>query len=132
VFFDLRTISVFKTSLMPTRWNAIRSIEIYAMVYRIDDIRNATEARSSLQLDAWSNVCNALGSMSSLRTLKIVIGNARYLDCGYLAGDRKTHLVEVVLRFLKMMQISGSTVVGLISRVGTSEHGLSILGLLKL
>jgi hypothetical protein len=107
---------------MPTRWNAIRSIEIYAMVYRIDDIRNATEARSSLHL----------GSMSSLRTLKIVIGNARYLDCGYLAGDRKTHLVEVVLRFLKMMQISGSTVVGLISRVGTSEHGLSILGLLKL
>jgi hypothetical protein len=132
VFFDLSTIAVFRARLMPMRWNAIRSTEIYAMVYRKDDIRDAAEAKSSLHLEVWPVVCNALGSMSNLRALKIVIGNARYLDRGYLAGGRKTHLVDVVLGFLKMMRISGSAEVSLISRVGTSEHGLSTLGLLKL
>jgi hypothetical protein len=132
VFFDLRTIAVLKRSLMPTRWNTIRSIEIYAMVYRKDDIMEAVEARSSLQLEAQPAVCNDLGSMSNLRTLKSVIGNARYLDRGYLAGGRETYLVEIVLEFLKMMQISGSTVVSLTSRVGVSEYGSSTLGLVEL
>jgi hypothetical protein len=112
MFFDLRAIDVFKASILPERWDTIRSVEIHAAVYRKDDITDAVEATSRLQLE----------SMPNLRMLKIFVGNARYLDGGYLAGGRRTDLVEVVLRFLGAIYVGGTTKVNLASKMGTSER----------
>ena len=83
------------------------------MVYRKDDIVDAVEARSRLQLEAWATACTALGSMPNLRTLRIVLGKARYLDKGYLDGERKTYLGEVVQRFLGECKVSARVEVAL-------------------
>jgi hypothetical protein len=122
MFFDLRAIDVFKASILPERWDTIRSVEIHAAVYRKDDITDAVEATSRLQLEAWPAACTALESMPNLRMLKIFVGNARYLDGGYLAGGRRTDLVEVVLRFLGAIYVGGTTKVNLASKMGTSER----------
>jgi hypothetical protein len=111
--FDLRTIAVFKASIPPERWDAIRVIEVYAMVYRKDDIVDAVEARSRLQLEAWPTACTALGSTPNLRTLGIVVGNASYLDEGYLAGGRMMGQGEVVERFLGDCKVSAKVEVAL-------------------
>jgi hypothetical protein len=88
VFFDLRSSAIFKADILPERWQSIRPIEIYTVLYRKDDADDAVDAvrpRSHLQLEAWLAACTVLGLLSYLRTLKNLIGSARYLDNVYLA-----------------------------------------------
>ncbi|KAF2267826.1 hypothetical protein CC78DRAFT_576839 [Lojkania enalia] len=100
VFWDLRVVQIFKDSILPSRWQRMRSMEIYAFFYRNEDIQGACEARSQLQLTAWPIACSALETLSSLRRLRIFIGNPFYLDSKYLIGGR-TGLYRAVLKFLK-------------------------------
>lgn len=121
-FFDLRTVEAFRCSILPEYWTAIRYIDIYAMFYRKDDMKDSVEARSQLQLEAWPHVCATLASMPNLRGLRIFVGNARYLDAGYLLGGRRTELYEVVLRFLQRCKISVGVEVILVSEEATHRH----------
>lgn len=98
-FWDLRVLDIFKSSIPSARWRTIRSVEIYAMFYRHEDIPAACEARSSLQLEAWPSAASALGLLPDLRHLRIWIANPFYLDQKYLDGDR-TGLYAAVRAFL--------------------------------
>ncbi|KAF2183229.1 hypothetical protein K469DRAFT_751787 [Zopfia rhizophila CBS 207.26] len=100
VFWDLRVIRIFHDGILPERWQAIRSIEIYAMFYRNEDINDACEASSSLQLHAWPTVCSSLKTLLNLRGLRVFIANPFYLDKQYLSGHR-TGLYQAVAAFLK-------------------------------
>lgn len=93
-------IPIFKNAILPERWEAIRSVEIYAMCYRKEDIHEIIEARSQLQLRAWSSSCSVLRSLPHLRHLRVFLANPLYLDRSYLTGRRVT-LYEAVLAFLR-------------------------------
>jgi hypothetical protein len=104
IFRDLRVLSIFKSSIPSSCWQAIRSINIYAMFYRNEDIRAACEAHSILQLEAWNSAVDALESLPALRSLRIYIANPFYLDLNYLNGER-TGLYAAVSGFL--LQLKG-------------------------
>jgi hypothetical protein len=97
--WDLRTMAVFKRGIPIANWQAIRSVEIYAMFHRRDDIDHATEDCSALQLEAWPSACTALASLPYLRELKILIGKPSHLDAGCLAGKR----IDVPNKVLKFV-----------------------------
>ncbi|KAH7382338.1 hypothetical protein BKA66DRAFT_118015 [Pyrenochaeta sp. MPI-SDFR-AT-0127] len=121
-FFDLRTVAIFRCSIPPKRWNAIRYMDVYAMFYRKDDVKDSVETQSQLQLEAWPNVCAAFASMLDLRSLRILIGNARYLDAGYLLGGRRMELYEVILRFLGRCKMNVGIDVVLMSETDGYRH----------
>lgn len=100
VFWDLRAINIFKDSILPSRWEIIRSIIIYALFYRSEDVQDACESGTQLQLRAWPQACAALESVPQLRHLRIFVANPFYLDSKYLAGGR-TGLFKALLEFLK-------------------------------
>jgi hypothetical protein len=97
--WDLRTVVAFKHGIPTANWQNIRSVEIYAMFHRRDDIDHAVENCSVLQLEAWPSACTALASLPHLRELKILIGKPSHLDAGCLAGKR-IDVPNKVLRFV--------------------------------
>ena len=103
-FWDLRTIAVFKHCIPFRSWQSIRSVEVYAMSYRKDDIADAVEARSLLQLEAWPDACAALASMPNLRNLKVRLANPQYLDKQYLMGQR-VNTREAVRSFVREIKV---------------------------
>ncbi|KAF2875558.1 hypothetical protein BDV95DRAFT_591038 [Massariosphaeria phaeospora] len=88
VFWDLRTIDVFKNSILPERWTSIRTIDVYAMRYREEDMADAIEARSRLQLEAWPAACAALATLPHVHKLRVFVANPCYLDVAAMTGNR--------------------------------------------
>jgi len=74
------------------------------MSYRKDDIADAVEARSLLQLEAWPDACAALASMPNLRNLKVRLANPQYLDKQYLMGQR-VNTREAVRSFVREIKV---------------------------
>lgn len=89
-------IQIFKDSVLPQYWERVRTLDVYAMFYRNDDMNDACEARSRLQLDGWSLACSAIASLPSLRKVRILISNPRYLDREYLNGGRRNAPLAVL------------------------------------
>jgi hypothetical protein len=89
MFWDLRTIDIFRRGVLPCRWEAIQSVEIYAMHYRVEDIDEATERKSHLQLEAWPLAVAALAALPHLRHLRVFMGNTLHLDPDCLQGRRR-------------------------------------------
>ncbi|CAI6333041.1 unnamed protein product [Periconia digitata] len=80
VFWDLRTITIFRDGIRPQRWESIRTVNIYAMTYREDDNAAAVHVRSRLECIHWPRSCCALLSLPNLRSLRIFIGDAHYFE----------------------------------------------------
>ena len=101
------------------------------MFYRNDDIADAMEAKSHLQLEAWPSACEALASMPNLQKMKILIGNARYLGDEYVLCRPKKHLYEVVLRFLERCRTASRMEVVIVSKCAVRDDTkkLMFLGL---
>jgi hypothetical protein len=98
-------IQIFKDSILPQFWERIRDVDVYAMFYRNDDMNDACEARSRLQLDEWSLTCSTLASLPSLRKLRVLVSNPRYLDREYLNGGRRNAPLAVLGFLLRAQTI---------------------------
>lgn len=70
------------------------------MYYRKEDIDDACEARSRLQLEAWPTACFTLASLPNFRNFRIFIANPFHLDSNYLGGN-PTSLFEAIVSFLR-------------------------------
>jgi hypothetical protein len=117
-------VAVFKRSVALARWHGIREVEIYAAFYRREDIDDAVEASSVLQLEAWPGACDALGSLSNLRRMGIRIARPKYLDGGYLTG-RSSDAYAAVLAFVTGCRMGVSIEVSLpggVMQKGVGQH----------
>ena len=104
VFWDLRNVAIFERCIPVGSWQKIRSVEVYAMFYRKEDIDHAVEARSLLQFEVWPGTCAALAALPNLRSLKIFLANPSYLDKQYLTG-RRWDVQKAVLNFARQCRV---------------------------
>lgn len=79
-------------------------MEMYAQFYRNDDMEDAVDARSLLQLEAWPKSCDALATLPHLRMLRIHLANPMYLDEQYLKGERR-YLDDSVIKFVRGINV---------------------------
>jgi hypothetical protein len=104
VVWDLRTVEVLQRCIPLSSWEAIRSFEVNAMWYRQEDMDLDVQACALMQLETWPAACTALVSLPSLRSLKILIANPRYLDQKWLTGQR-SNVLQAVLDFVEECKV---------------------------
>jgi hypothetical protein len=104
VFWDLRTVDIFRRGILSYQWEAIQSVEIYAMYYRVEDIEEAMRSKSLLQLEAWPSAIAALATLPHLRQLRLFVGNTLHLDSNYINGRRSPRPHESTIAFLEKMK----------------------------